>query len=116
MRETGAAVLVYTQGDMSMGRFTRQELQHALEIYHRARDEASRTGNFSIWADPLTEDAHYIEHAFGEFPGRVAGGGRKTREPASSVAAWMNAADSDDRALQLGVPVGAACRRTARLG
>jgi hypothetical protein len=55
-----------------MGRFTREELRHALEIYNRARDEASRTGNWSIWADLFTEDAHYIEHAFGEFHGREA--------------------------------------------
>lgn len=55
-----------------MGRFTRQELQHALEIYNRARDESSRTGDWSIWAGVFIEDVRYIEHAFGEFHGREA--------------------------------------------
>jgi hypothetical protein len=55
-----------------MKRFSRQELEEGLAIYNRARDEASRTGDWSIWAAVFTEDAHYIEHAFGEFNGRVA--------------------------------------------
>ncbi len=55
-----------------MGRFTRQELQQALKIYNKARDEASRTGDWSIWAAVFTEDAHYVEHAFGIFDGREA--------------------------------------------
>ena len=55
-----------------MAEFTRQELQQALEIYNRARDAASRTGDWSIWAAVFTEDAHYVEHAFGEFHGREA--------------------------------------------
>jgi hypothetical protein len=55
-----------------MGKFTRQELQQALAIYNKARDESSRTGDWSIWAGVFTEDAHYIEHAFGEFRGRAA--------------------------------------------
>ena len=55
-----------------MKKFTRQELQQALEAYNRARDESSRTGNWSIWAGVFTLDAEYIEHAFGEFRGREA--------------------------------------------
>ena len=55
-----------------MAGFTREELQHALELYNHARDEASRTGDWSIWAAMFTEDAHYVEHAFGEFHGREA--------------------------------------------
>jgi ketosteroid isomerase-like protein len=55
-----------------MGRFTRQELEQALERYNRARDESSRTGDWSLWADLFTEDALYVEHAFGEFRGRPA--------------------------------------------
>lgn len=55
-----------------MGKFTRQELQHALENYNHARDEASRTGDWSIWAAVFTENAHYVEHAFGDFDGRDA--------------------------------------------
>ena len=55
-----------------MGKFTRQELQHALEIYNTARDQASRTGDWSAWTRLFTEDVHYVEHAFGEFHGREA--------------------------------------------
>jgi len=55
-----------------MPRTTRQELERALELYNRARDEASRTGDWSVWADRFTEDAEYVEHAYGELHGREA--------------------------------------------
>jgi hypothetical protein len=55
-----------------MEKFSRQQLQEALDIYNHARDESSRTGDWSIWAAVFTEDAQYIEHAFGEFRGRAA--------------------------------------------
>jgi hypothetical protein len=55
-----------------MGKFSRQQLQDALDIYNRAREESSRTGDWSIWAAVFTEDAQYIEHAFGKFEGRAA--------------------------------------------
>ena len=53
-----------------MGKYPRKELEAALESYRKARDEASRTGDWNIWAAVFTEDAHYIEHAYGEFHGR----------------------------------------------
>ena len=55
-----------------MPTFSREQLEEALKIYNKARDEASRTGDWSIWAAVFTEDVHYIEHAFGEFNGRDA--------------------------------------------
>lgn len=55
-----------------MGRFSRAELEQALAIYNRARDESSRTGDWSIWASVFTDDACYVEHAYGEFRGRAA--------------------------------------------
>jgi hypothetical protein len=55
-----------------MGRYPRQEILEAFEAYKRARDEASRTGDWSVWADCFTEDAHYVEHAYGELHGREA--------------------------------------------
>ncbi len=55
-----------------MGKFTHEELEQALEIYNKARDEASQTGDWSIWASVFTEDAHYVEHVYGEFDGRDA--------------------------------------------
>lgn len=55
-----------------MAKFTREELKKALAIYNEARDESSRTGDWSIWASVFTEDALYVEHAFGDFRGREA--------------------------------------------
>ncbi len=51
---------------------TRQELQAALATYCDARDRASAGGDWSVWAAVFTEDAHYIEHAYGELHGRQA--------------------------------------------
>ncbi len=53
-----------------MARYTRAELEAALESYNEARDRASETGDWTIWADVFTEDADYIEHAYGVFKGR----------------------------------------------
>jgi len=50
----------------------RQEILAAFERYKVARDTASRTGDWSVWAAVFTEDAHYIEHAYGELHGREA--------------------------------------------
>jgi len=55
-----------------MGRYTRDEILAAFERYKRARDEASRTGDWNVWADCFTPDADYVEHAYGEFHGRDA--------------------------------------------
>jgi hypothetical protein len=53
-----------------MARFPRDELENALRIYNDARDRASTSGDWSIWTEVFTEDADYIEHAFGVFKGR----------------------------------------------
>ena len=55
-----------------MSQHPRAEIEAAFERYKRARDEASRTGDWSIWASCFTPDAHYIEHAYGELHGREA--------------------------------------------
>jgi len=55
-----------------MSKFSREQLEEGFKIYNHARDEASRTGDWSIWAAVFTEDVHYVEHAFGEFDGREA--------------------------------------------
>ena len=55
-----------------MGRFARDELEDAFEKYNQARRQAQKTGDWSVWADRFTEDAHYVEHAYGEFDGREA--------------------------------------------
>ena len=53
-----------------MGKFTCQELEEAAKTYNKARARASETGDWRIWAALFTEDAHYIEHAYGDFHGR----------------------------------------------
>ena len=52
------------------GKYTKAELKRALEVYNEARDRASESGDWSIWAEVFTEDADYIEHAYGTFKGR----------------------------------------------
>jgi SnoaL-like domain len=55
-----------------MPRTSRQELERALALYNRARDEASASGDWSVWADRFTPGARYVEHAYGELQGREA--------------------------------------------
>ncbi len=54
-----------------MGQYPREEIEAAFARYNEARDQASKTGDWKIWAAMFTEDAHYIEHAYGEMHGRV---------------------------------------------
>ena len=53
-----------------MGQYPREEILDAFDEYKQARDEASRTGDWGLWARLFTDDAHYIEHAYGELHGR----------------------------------------------
>jgi len=55
-----------------MGTYSRAELDAALRTYNTARDRACETGDWSIWADLFTDDAEYIEHAYGTFAGKAA--------------------------------------------
>jgi hypothetical protein len=55
-----------------MGTCTRAELEEALRTYNAARDQACASGDWSRWADLFTDDAEYLEHAYGTFKGRAA--------------------------------------------
>ena len=55
-----------------MAKFTREELVKAYDRYQELREQSSATGDWSIWGNQFTEDAHYVEHAYGEFHGRNA--------------------------------------------
>ncbi len=55
-----------------MGKYSRDEILRAFENYDQARINSQSTGDWSIWAGSFREDAHYIEHAYGEFHGRAA--------------------------------------------
>ena len=53
-----------------MGRYSRQEIVDAFAKYNEARIRSQETNDWSIWAQCFTEDARYIEHAYGELHGR----------------------------------------------
>ena len=48
----------------------RVELQEAFEAYQETVAEIARTGDWDRFAEMFTEDAAYVEHAYGEFSGR----------------------------------------------
>jgi len=51
---------------------TRNELELAFAHYCDVRERAIATGDWRRWAALFTEDARYVEHAYGEFNGRQA--------------------------------------------
>ncbi len=51
---------------------TRNELELAFAHYCDVRQRAIATSDWRRWAALFTEDARYIEHAYGEFQGRQA--------------------------------------------
>lgn len=53
-----------------MAKYSRVELERALQVYNEARDRASVTGDWSIWAEVFTDDAEYVEHAYGIMHGK----------------------------------------------
>jgi hypothetical protein len=55
-----------------MGKWTRAEIEEALDVYRETALKAGTTGNWDVWADLFTEDATYIEHHYGTMGGREA--------------------------------------------
>jgi ketosteroid isomerase-like protein len=53
-----------------MGQWSREEIDTAFGEYSQAVVEIGRSGNWSRYADLFTEDAVYVEHAYGEMRGR----------------------------------------------
>ena len=51
---------------------TRAELELAFAHYCDVRERAIATSDWRRWAALFTEDARYVEHAYGEFHGRQA--------------------------------------------
>lgn len=50
--------------------FPRQEVEAALQRYFAVAEASSASGDWNAWADLFTEDAIYIEHAYGIMRGR----------------------------------------------
>ncbi|MEE2678968.1 MAG: nuclear transport factor 2 family protein [Myxococcota bacterium] len=69
-----------------MGRWTREEIQEALDLYSKTALEAGTSGDWNPWADLFTEDATYVEHLYGTFGGREA----IRKWISSTMAEWPN--------------------------
>lgn len=50
----------------------REEMERAFARYCEVRERAIASGDWRPWAALFTEDARYVEHAYGEFRGRQA--------------------------------------------
>jgi hypothetical protein len=55
-----------------MGKWSRDELEAALEHYQSEVRRATAANDWSIFADLFVEDATYMEHVYGRFEGRDA--------------------------------------------
>lgn len=52
--------------------YTRPELERAFAGYCALREQSSRTGDWALWGNQFSDDARYLEHAYGELHGRDA--------------------------------------------
>ena len=55
-----------------MGRFSSQQLEDAFGAYQETAQRATTSGDWATWASVFTDDATYVEHAYGSFQGRDA--------------------------------------------
>jgi hypothetical protein len=55
---------------VSEGRFSAEEITEAYAAMHARVQQYAATGEWDGFADNFTEDAEYVEHAFGTFRGR----------------------------------------------
>jgi SnoaL-like domain len=55
---------------MSEGRFSAEEITEAYAAMHARVQHYAASGTWEAFADNFTEDAVYVEHAFGTFRGR----------------------------------------------
>ncbi len=52
------------------GPWSRDELERAHSHYAEVAAVSAETGDWGPWANLFTEDAHYVEHHYGDFYGR----------------------------------------------
>jgi hypothetical protein len=55
---------------VSEGRFSAEEISEAYAALHAKVQQYAASGDWTEFADSFTEDAVYVEHAFGTFRGR----------------------------------------------
>jgi hypothetical protein len=53
------------------GRWSRDELQRAHDNFVVTANRCAESGEWGDWTNLFTEDAHYVEHMFGEMHGRA---------------------------------------------
>jgi len=53
-----------------MSKYSREELESAFQDYQDEVDRIAGSGDWARFADLFTEDATYVEHAYGNFSGR----------------------------------------------
>lgn len=53
-------------------RFSAAELDAAFAVFQQTVAEVAVSRDWDRWTDQFTEDAHYVEHAYGTFDGREA--------------------------------------------
>ncbi|MDR2280922.1 MAG: nuclear transport factor 2 family protein [Gordonia sp. (in: high G+C Gram-positive bacteria)] len=53
-------------------RFTADELDAAFAQFQKTTAEVAISDDWDVWADQFTEDADYVEHAYGTMKGREA--------------------------------------------
>lgn len=84
------------QGDKSMGRWSRAEIEDAFAHYQKMGLTSARTGDWSHWGRVFTDDVTYDEHQLGRWGGQ--------RAVIENMAAVMHMtgdeADDDDPAAQ----------------
>jgi hypothetical protein len=68
--------------------WSREELQRAHDNFVATANRCADSGEWADWANLFTEDAHYVEHTYGEMHGREAILGWI----ASTMAEWPNKA------------------------
>ena len=55
-----------------MARFERQEIEDALDYMDVLRARSSETGDWTIWAECLSEDVEFHDMTYGSYRGRAA--------------------------------------------
>lgn len=55
-----------------MGRWTRAELEDAIQVYRDTARKSATSGDWTHWAALFTDDVTYNEHHFGKFSGKDA--------------------------------------------
>ncbi len=53
-----------------MARWSREEIEQALDKFRATAFKGAQTGNWREWANCFTQDATYFEHHYGRFWGR----------------------------------------------